>query len=44
MPVVEAYQKEGRCFIVNSNQCEDDVYADVKNVFLQLGEKLLTSK
>ncbi|EPY29408.1 adenylate kinase [Strigomonas culicis] len=38
-PVVEAYKKEGRCYVVDANRDRDIVYADVKEIFIQMGEK-----
>lgn len=38
MPVVEDYQKKGRCIVIDANRDRDVVYADVKKRFIDLGE------
>lgn len=41
LPVVEAYKEKGRCHVVDANRDRDAVYADVKRVFVEIGEKPL---
>lgn len=38
-PVVNEYKKEGRCHVIDANQVRDAVYAEVKKIFMDLGEK-----
>lgn len=35
MPVVDKYTKEGRCIIIDANRDRDEVYADVKKLFVE---------
>jgi adenylate kinase len=43
MPVVEAYKQSGRCHVIDANRDRDAVYAETKQVFLDMGEKPLAS-
>lgn len=42
LPVIESYQKEGRCHVIDTNRDIESVYRDVRQVFLDLGEKPLS--
>jgi UMP-CMP kinase family protein len=35
MPVVEKYQNEKRCYVIDANRDRDVVYADVKKLFIE---------
>lgn len=41
VPVVEHYKKQGRLYTVDGNRSREEVYADVKKIFLKEGEELL---
>lgn len=43
MPVVERYKSEGRCYVIDANHDREQVYKDVKEVFLKLGETPLSA-
>ncbi|KAG5486628.1 hypothetical protein CUR178_07995 [Leishmania enriettii] len=41
MPVVEAYKASGRCHVIDANRDRDTVYAETRQIFLEMGEKPL---
>ncbi|ORC85389.1 adenylate kinase [Trypanosoma theileri] len=44
MPVVERYKNEGRLHTINANRSREEVYAEVREVMIQLGEKPLPAE